>query len=137
MDSINWSTLVSYLLDAIKAAKDFAVKEIPDVIYQLLQYEMINVLSKAIVLTIFVIVLGFVLKNMINRANNCYKEDNKEESGMFSAISVLIGLFMAVCLYFTFSFYVVSAQIYFTPKAYLIHYAKDLMQNDKQCEVKK
>lgn len=137
MDSINWTTLVDYLLEAVKAAKDFAVKEIPDVIYQLLQYEMINVLSKAIILMVIVIIVGFVLKSTIKKAKELFKADNKEDSGLFSAISLIVALIGAVCLYFSINYFVISAQIYFTPKAYLIHYAKDLMQTDNKCGDKK
>jgi len=133
--SIQQSTaqLISLITDMIKQTKDFAIKEAPDAIRQLLQYDFIDVTYKPIIgfVMFSLTLIGTIYiyrkqKNLIAN-NNDYKHEYEWHDGATGMnIVCWIGIISSSIFGIVFLFQVLvciptAIQIKTTPTAYLIN----------------
>lgn len=126
--------ILDFISKTITETKDFVVAQAPDVIKQLLTYDILNEAMKIIFWCVFSIILLILYRTILyyyrkfrqedlEKSNNMY--DTRESTDVLQAFSVISFIFLLASIitscYITCESTIKLVQINTTPKAYLIH----------------
>jgi hypothetical protein len=127
--------IMDFILNTLQTTKDFVIEQAPDVVRQMLNYDLINCITWMFVF-IFIIIVGILLFKPLKKF--AYKYNDESDGVSFiPIILVTITTFICGMIFLTNLYDKTSTilQIKYTPKAYLIYKLTDKINGkEKDCK---
>jgi hypothetical protein len=121
--------VAQWIESSAQAIGDFAVKEIPPLIHEYLQWKFVETLSKGGICFTLVCIISFFLYKGIRKVGNWFTSKECDHGVIFLGFGVIIGLVANIQLFvYSCTNLLESLQIKLAPKVYLIEKAAELIK---------